>query len=106
MTLMETTPPQSQGATRTPAEVRGQLLARVLELMDREGLPYCVLHGYETYPQTVEGDVDLLAPADAVPQRLAGLLRSSEATLGARLVQWFRDRAHFIVLQTVGDDGA
>src|SRR4051812_12991328 len=104
MTLMES--PTTKTEQTSSADVKAMLLARVLELFDRDGLPYCILHGYETYPQSVSGDVDLLIPAEALPRRLAELLRGAERQLGARVVQWFSDRAHFIVLCATGDDGA
>lgn len=106
MTLMETTPMTSAAIDGSTGDVKSALLSRVFALMDREGLPYCILHGYDAYPQRVEGDVDLLVPSEAVPKRLAELLRGAQKELDARLVQWFADRAHFIVLQTRGEDGA
>ncbi len=104
MTLMDTqaTAPQ----TTTPGvDPKGALLARVLELLDRDGLQYCILHGYDAYPDHVTGDVDILVAAESVPMRLAELLRGAQEHLGARVVQWFADRAHFVVLQTKGADG-
>jgi thymidylate kinase len=89
---------------RAVALSRGELLARVFKLFDDEGLRYCVLHGYESFPQQVNGDVDLLVERAALPARLATLLRHNEETLGASVVQWFEDRAHFIVLCARGED--
>src|SRR5437868_12755299 len=103
MTLMETSSRVVVGASGSPGDVKAILLARVLELLDRDGLPYCVLHGYAGYPERVDGDVDLLVPGEALPRRLGELLRGAESQLGARIVQWFADRAHFAVLQAVAD---
>ncbi|HYO11526.1 MAG TPA: hypothetical protein VER17_21360 [Tepidisphaeraceae bacterium] len=77
---------------------KGALLARVIDVLDRDGLAYCILHGYETFPHRVPGDVDLLVPREMVPRRLAELLRAAEGKIGAKVVQWFNDRAHLIVL--------
>src|SRR5205823_545388 len=51
-------------------------------------------------------DVDLLVPREMLPARLANLLRENQSTLGASVVQWFEDRAHFIVLCARGEDAA
>jgi thymidylate kinase len=37
-------------------------------------------------------------PREMLPKRLSELLRQNEALLGARIVQWFDDRAHMVVL--------
>ncbi len=105
MTLMDTAVEKTDAGTPATS-AKGALLARVLELLDRDGLPYVVLHGYDSYPQQVEGDVDLLVASEAMPRRLGELLRNSESQLGARVVQWFADRATFIVLQTTAEDGS
>ena len=68
MTLMETSPPMLE-ETSTSVDLKAALLARVLELFDRDGLPYCILQGYDNYPERVDGDVDLLVPTEAVPRR-------------------------------------
>ena len=88
------------------AQARGALLARLFELLDRNALPYCVLHGYENFGQHVESDVDLLMPPEVLPGKLAALLRANEESLGAAVVQWFRDSAHFIVLCAPSTDPA
>jgi thymidylate kinase len=93
-------------APPTSADPKGVLLARVLDVLDREGVPYCVMHGYANLPDVISGDVDMLVPHEAMPKRVAELLRSRQAQLGARVVQWFADRAHFIVLSMPGADGA
>src|SRR5439155_18988794 len=78
-----------------PVDPKGPLLEAVFEVFDRDGLAYCVLHGYETYPRQVPSDVDLLVPREMVPRRLSELLRANEAALGgAKIVQWFEERAN------------
>ena len=95
------------GVLRPPGDPAGQLLARVFDVFDREGLPYCVTHAYADLPQRVASDVDCLMPRDMLPRRVADLLRRHEQTLGARLLQWFEERSHFVVLQGIqpGADG-
>ena len=85
---------------------KGALLARVFELLDHAGVPYIVLHGYQALPAKVDGDVDMLVPAAYLPHRLRCVIAGAEQSLGAKIVQWFEDRAHFIVLCARNADGA
>src|SRR5215213_9058520 len=87
--------PRTSSAALDPA---GELLTRVFDVLDRDGLPYCVTHAYTNFPDRVESDVDCLMPREMLPRRLSELLRQNEALIGARIVQWFDDRAHLVVL--------
>jgi thymidylate kinase len=89
--------PAADAAPRV-ADPAGELLTRVFEVLDRDGLAYCVTHAYADLPLRVESDVDMLVPREMLPRRLAELLRQNEAVMGARIVQWFGDRAHLLVL--------
>ena len=100
---MSTTATESAttSASKAPAvqpDAQGALLARVLDVLDREGLAYCLLHGYEDYPLRVRSDVDCVMPREMLPRGLADLLRRREREIGARVVQWIEDRAHVVVL--------
>jgi thymidylate kinase len=65
----------------------GEILLGVFETLDRAGIPYCVLHGYESYPQRVTSDVDCMVSANVRPDRLAALFHENRTTLiGADLV--------------------
>ena len=90
--------PPVAASSSTPLDPAGELLTRVFDVLDRDGLPYCVTHAYAHLPHRVESDVDCLMPREMLPRRLSELLRQNEAVLGARLVQWFDDRAHMVVL--------
>lgn len=85
---------------------RGELLLRVMRAIERAGIPYCILHGHEKYPAQVEGDVDLLVPDEYLPRKLALALHENREEIGARIVQWFEDGAHFIVLAGRDEEGA
>jgi thymidylate kinase len=98
--------PTTSAAPDASEAAKGELLSAVFDVLDRDGLAYCVLHGYEQYPHRVTSDVDLLVPREMLPRRLGELLRANEGKLGARVVQWFNDRAHFIVLARTGADKA
>jgi O-antigen/teichoic acid export membrane protein len=87
-------------------DARGELLMRVLGLLERDGIPYCILHGYQTLPQRVSGDIDMLLPREAMPRRFAQLLRNNQNTLDADVVQWFTgEGAHLIVLASRTQNG-
>src|SRR5512142_1357588 len=84
------------------AEARGRVLHSVLELLAANDIPYCILHGYESYPAHVASDVDCVMDSALLPQRLGALLRANRRHLGADLVQWIQHEAtaHYFVLAT------
>jgi thymidylate kinase len=86
------------------SHAKGALLEAVFELLNEEGHPWCVLHGYEEYPHSVRSDVDLLVTRAMLRGRFVRLLRENQKRLGARVVQWFSDRAAFVVLAAPGAD--
>jgi thymidylate kinase len=77
----------------------GEMLRRVFEVLDRDGLAYCVTHAYEHFPQHIAHDVDAVVPREMLPRRLGELLKQNESVIDGRIVQWFEERANFIVLQ-------
>jgi thymidylate kinase len=100
----ETVRPVENTPPAPPA--KGAMLVRVFQLLERAGVPWVVLHGYERYPDQVDSDVDLLVGRDWVPDRIVALLVEHEAELGASVVQWLDDGAQFIVLAGRADDGS
>lgn len=87
------------------ADPRGDILQRLFDLLESAQIPYCVLHGYATYPHRVPSDVDLLMPSDAVANQLAELLLNDRQKLGADVVLWLDGPAHYVVLAGDADDG-
>lgn len=81
---------------------QGELLLRVFEALDRAQLPYCVLHGYEQYPEHVPSDVDCIMPASALPEQLYAVL-TEQLGSDVEIVQWIRGGAHGIVLRRQGE---
>jgi thymidylate kinase len=81
----------------------GFILLHVFETLDRAGIPYCVLHGYEGYPERIKSDVDCLISAEIGPGQLGALLHENRAGLGADLV---RQRGYHVVLGTRKPDGS
>ena len=77
----------------------GEMLRRVFDVLDRDGLAYCVTHAYAHFPQHIAHDVDCVVPREMLPRRLGELLKQNEHFIGGRIVQWFEERANFIVLQ-------
>ena len=92
-------------AKRTPSP-QGAILLRLLDVLDRAQIPCCLLHGYDKYPHTIDGDVDCLIPVKFLPRKLAQVLHDNRGEIGARIVQWFQDGSHFIVLAGQDEDGS
>jgi len=89
----------SAAPSAPPLPPDGEMLRRVFEVLDRDGLAYCVTHAYQNFPQHVEHDVDCVVPREMLPRRLGELLKQNQQLIGGRIVQWFEERANFIVLQ-------
>jgi len=77
---------------------RGAMLLRVFEVLESARIEWCVLHGYEAFPDSVAGDVDMLVQADALPGQILRLLQEHRQQIGAEVVQAFDGGAYFIVL--------
>jgi hypothetical protein len=59
----------------------GSILSGVFAALDRAGIEYCVLHGYEGYPDTVPSDVDCMISADVRPEQVAEVLHEAGAVV-------------------------
>ncbi len=77
---------------------RGALLMKLFNALDQAGLPYCVLHGYQDYPQAVPSDVDCLVDESLVQGKLARLLHDRQTETGTQIIQWLDDKAPFVVV--------
>jgi thymidylate kinase len=79
-------PPADSDRTGT-----SQILIGVFETLERADIPYCVLHGYESYPQRIVSDVDCMISTRLHPHQLAALFHKDNGTsLDADLI-CFRD---------------
>lgn len=58
------------------------MLGNVFGVLENAGVRYCVLHGYENYPQHVESDVDGIIDARVTPAQLYRLLYQNRAAVG------------------------
>ena len=84
----------------------GLMMMRIFQLLDEASIPYCVLHGYNTYPHSIPSDVDCMIPADVLPHRLGSLLHENRVRTGAQIVQWVHEDSHYVVLAGRNPDGS
>ncbi len=89
--------------TLTSSGNAAQILLRVLKLFDKADIPYCILHGYESYPERIKSDVDGLIAARVGPRQLLAFLRENSQRIGAGVV---RQRGHHVVLAGTNLDGS
>jgi O-antigen/teichoic acid export membrane protein/thymidylate kinase len=98
------TPEQDESQSHNfDAACRGEMLSKVLSALDRNAIAYCILHGYERYPQYVLSDVDCVVDPeplsyDKVGRRWKAVFKEiirHEMTI----VQWISGGAHGIVLR-------
>src|SRR5205823_8317044 len=76
----------ARSADRLPSAGPSRILLGVFETLDRAGIPYCVLHGYEGYPERIKSDVDGMIAAHVRPDQLAALLHQNRSRIGAEVV--------------------
>jgi thymidylate kinase len=65
----------------------GRILLPVFELLDRAGIPHCVQHGYESFPQEVSSDVDCIIAPLLTPAQLYTLFARNLRGIGAEVVR-------------------
>jgi hypothetical protein len=80
-----------------------QALGRVFQVLDRESIPYCILHGYEGLDREVNSDVDCLIDRDVTPRQLLRLLVSNREFIGADVVSQ-RDYYFVLALPVAGEE--
>jgi thymidylate kinase len=76
----------------------GRILLGVFETLERAGISYCVLHGYESYPQRIKSDVDCMISAKVLPGQLLALFHRNRVRIGAEVVHYRNYRGHYVVL--------
>lgn len=81
----------------------GTMLLGVFDALDRAGIRYCVLHGYENYPGRIKSDVDVVISAEVAAVQLHAILRENRKKIGADVV---RRSGYFIILAGKNDDGS
>jgi len=99
------------GATAIPAErhdgvdrARAEMFAAFVGELNRAEVPYCLLSGYENYPDPNDTDVDfMVGPQDAVG--VPRVLRAAARQTGASLVQVLQHETtawYFVLAKQVG----
>lgn len=83
---------QDGGATRSAASLArtsgvGEILLGVFRLLDRAGIAYCVLHGYERFPEGITSDVDCIVDPRHSPSELVALIGREAAGFGAEVLR-------------------
>jgi O-antigen/teichoic acid export membrane protein/adenylate kinase len=78
---------------------RVELLRRAFQALERDGIPFCVTHGYRNLETAVDSDVDCVVSASVQPHRIAKALRFTQQDgSAAKVVQWFADGAQYIII--------
>jgi hypothetical protein len=77
LTLKRTDAAAGSTAHEHGASAAGRILMRVFETLDRAGVRYCVLHGYEDFPREVRSDVDCIVDRRVTGARLHSLLQET-----------------------------
>ncbi len=65
----------------------GLILLGVFETLERAGIPYCVLHGYDAYPWWIKSDVDCMISADMRPFALIAMLQKNCTRIRADVIR-------------------
>ncbi len=86
------------------ADVRAMFEA-MTSVFEEAGMPYCILAGYDSYPDAIPSDVDFMIPPEWAT-RLPALLAAAAARSGAHLVQHIAHEttaAYFALARLDGD---
>jgi len=81
------------------------LFAQMIRTFESAGMPYCILAGYDKFPQQIDSDIDfMVAPAwnDCLPELIAAIAE----TTGARLIQHLQHETtagYFVLARLDGD---
>jgi thymidylate kinase len=107
-TLSNCTTRQGQQPARVAEDVAssggpGRMLLGVLRTLEQAGIAYCLLHGYESYPEEIKSDVDCVISGKLRPAELVALLHEQRALIGADVV---RSVGYYIVLAGKSPDGS
>jgi thymidylate kinase len=100
--MTEDRPVVAEARTDLNCAEAGDILFRVFDLLDRHGIRYCVLHGYEDFAGGIKSDVDCVIGAETVPSDILNVLRSNGASTGADVV---RCNGFHILLASQSDRG-
>ncbi len=106
LAIRRTRPNPSDAATSPAAlQMRSNLFSAVIAEFDRAQLPYCILGGYEEYPERIPSDVDFMVhPADMARART--LLAQAAEAGGGRVIQAIQHETSACYFVLAKDAGA
>ena len=87
------------------ARVRSELFVEFVRGMNRSGIPYCLVSGYENYPRLHDSDVDFMVRSEDAP-RIGPLLHDVANRCGGLLVQAIQHETagcYHVLAKQVGD---
>ncbi len=82
------------------------LFEQMIRVFEAAGMPYCILAGYDGFPQRIPSDIDFMV-APAWNSRLAELIAATGHACGARLIQHLQHETtagYFILARLEGAD--
>lgn len=82
-----------------------QLFTQMIRTFETAGMPYCILAGYDQFPQQIDSDIDFMV-SPAWNARLPGLIADIAASSGARLIQHLQHETtagYFVLARLDGD---
>ena len=91
------------GVVPEPRSESGRILLRVFDMLERAGVPYCVLHGYGNFFANIESDIDCIVGGDTRAHDLLVLFHRNRHSIGAEVV---RCMGYFFVLAGRNADGS
>ena len=98
------TRPAKLASSPAALHIRSDLFSAVIAEFNRAQLPYCILSGYEGYPDRIPSDVDFMVhPADM--PRVSTLLAQAADRCGARVLQAIQHETSARYFVLAKDDG-
>jgi thymidylate kinase len=70
----------------SPLANNREMFEQMIRAFEHAGMPYCILAGYDGYPDHIPSDIDFMVPPEWAP-RLPALLASVASQSRARLIQ-------------------
>ncbi len=98
------TRPAKPASSPAALQIRSDLFSAVIAEFNLAQLPYCILSGYEEYPDRIPSDVDFMVHPEHMP-RVPTLLAKAAHRCGARMVQAIQHEASARYFVLAKDDG-
>jgi thymidylate kinase len=92
----------SSAAHETRFKEPSHVLGAVFNLLDRNRISYCLVHGYEELPESWGSDIDIIIERNVGSEQLVALISQNEKEIGAKIV---RVNGSFITLLCRSEHG-